>query len=39
MMLQRTASEEKRLKKGPGVSALCKTPNMRLKTVLITLNW
>jgi len=39
MMLQRTHSEEKRLKKGPGVTALCYTPNMRLKTVLITLNW
>ncbi|KAJ9578896.1 hypothetical protein L9F63_004853 [Diploptera punctata] len=39
MMLQRTRSEEKRLKKGPGVMALCRTPNMRIKTLLITLNW
>uniref|UniRef100_A0A1B6C0H0 Major facilitator superfamily (MFS) profile domain-containing protein n=1 Tax=Clastoptera arizonana TaxID=38151 RepID=A0A1B6C0H0_9HEMI len=39
MMLQRTRSEERRLQKGPGVSALFKTPNMRLKTILITLNW
>ncbi|KAE8752452.1 hypothetical protein FOCC_FOCC000923 [Frankliniella occidentalis] len=39
MMLHRTKSEEKRLKEGPSVFALCKTPNMRLKTTLITLNW
>jgi hypothetical protein len=39
MMLQRTLSEEKRLKKNPGMMALCYTPNMRLKTALITLNW
>ncbi|PSN48030.1 Carcinine transporter [Blattella germanica] len=39
MMMQRTRSEEKRLKKGPGVMALFRTPNMRLKTCLITLNW
>ncbi|CAH1388968.1 unnamed protein product [Nezara viridula] len=39
MMLQRTLSEEQKLKKGPGVSSLCRTPNMRLKTTLITLNW
>nr|CAD7440992.1 unnamed protein product [Timema bartmani] len=39
MMMQRTRSELSRLKKGPGVSALCRTPNMRLKTTLITLNW
>ncbi|XP_059476559.1 carcinine transporter [Neocloeon triangulifer] len=39
MMLQRTRSEERKAEKGPGVTALCKTPNMRLKTTLITLNW
>jgi len=39
MMLQCTISEEQRLKKDPGVMALCYTPNMRLKTTLITLNW
>lgn len=39
MMMQRTLSEEKRLKEGPGVLALCRTPNMRLKTILITFNW
>ncbi|XP_046676522.1 carcinine transporter [Homalodisca vitripennis] len=39
MMLQRTRSEERRLQTGPGVGALFKTPNMRLKTILITLNW
>ncbi|XP_073988758.1 carcinine transporter [Rhodnius prolixus] len=39
MMIQRTLSEEKRLKKGIGISSLFKTPNMRLKTILITLNW
>ncbi|XP_050433581.1 carcinine transporter [Adelges cooleyi] len=39
MMMQRTLSEERRLKTGPGVFALCRTPNMRLKTILITFNW
>ncbi|XP_008178363.1 carcinine transporter [Acyrthosiphon pisum] len=39
MMMERTLSEEKRLKEGPGVLALCRTPNMRLKTILITFNW
>ncbi|KAG8223256.1 hypothetical protein J437_LFUL001532 [Ladona fulva] len=39
MMMTRSQSEESRLKKGPGVMALCRTPNMRLKTTLITLNW
>lgn len=39
MMMQRTLSEEKRLKEGPGVLSLCRTPNMRLKTILITFNW
>lgn len=39
MMLKRTRSEESLLRRGPGVSALFKTPNMRLKTCLVTLNW
>lgn len=39
MMLHRTLSEERKLRKSPGVSALCRTPNMRLKTALITFNW
>ncbi|XP_071449485.1 carcinine transporter [Hetaerina americana] len=39
MTIQRSQSEESRLKKGPGVMSLCRTPNMRLKTALITLNW
>lgn len=39
MMYKRTKSEESMMKKTPGLSALCRTPNMRLKTILITLNW
>ncbi|XP_039279903.1 carcinine transporter [Nilaparvata lugens] len=39
MMLQRSRSEEMRDKKTPGLCTLCQTPNMRLKTTLITLNW
>lgn len=38
-MLTRTKSEEEKYKNGPGVLSLCYTPNMRLKTILITLNW
>ncbi|XP_026469620.1 carcinine transporter [Ctenocephalides felis] len=29
----------KQKEKQPGALSLCKTPNMRLKTILITLNW
>lgn len=39
MMMSRSKSEEERLRTGPGVLSLFKTPNMRLKTCLITLNW
>lgn len=39
MLYKRTKSQEKLLKNGPGLAALWKTPNMRLKTILITLNW
>ncbi|XP_043523646.1 carcinine transporter isoform X2 [Frieseomelitta varia] len=39
MMMSRSKSEEERLRSGPGVLSLFKTPNMRLKTSLITLNW
>lgn len=39
MMHKRTVSEEEELKKNPGWKELCGTPNMRLKTTLITLNW
>lgn len=39
MMMSRSKSEEERLRSGPGVLSLFKTPNMRLKTCLITLNW
>ncbi|CAD6222476.1 GSCOCG00000984001-RA-CDS [Cotesia congregata] len=39
MTMSRTKSEEERLRSGPGVLSLFKTPNMRLKTCLITLNW
>ncbi|XP_051160206.1 carcinine transporter [Leptopilina boulardi] len=39
MTMTRTKSEEERLRNGPGVLSLFKTPNMRLKTCLITLNW
>ncbi|XP_012278718.1 carcinine transporter [Orussus abietinus] len=39
MTMSRSKSEEERLRKGPGLLALFKTPNMRLKTCLITLNW
>lgn len=39
MMLKRTRSEESLIRRGPGLRALFKTPNMRLKTCLITLNW
>ncbi|KAG8042483.1 hypothetical protein G9C98_005117 [Cotesia typhae] len=39
MTMSRSKSEEERLRSGPGVLSLFKTPNMRLKTFLITLNW
>ncbi|XP_046482453.1 carcinine transporter isoform X1 [Neodiprion pinetum] len=39
MTMSRSKSEEERLRSGPGILALFKTPNMRLKTCLITLNW
>ncbi|XP_026827234.1 carcinine transporter isoform X3 [Ooceraea biroi] len=39
MTMSRSTSEEERLRNGPGVLSLFKTPNMRLKTCLITLNW
>lgn len=39
MMYARTKSQEALARRGPGVLALCSTPNMRLKTFLITLNW
>lgn len=39
MMYTKTKSEEALMQKGPGLLALCSTPNMRLKTFLITLNW
>lgn len=39
MMCRRTKSQERLLRKSPGISALWKTPNMRMKTLLITLNW
>ncbi|KAH0949144.1 hypothetical protein HN011_011727 [Eciton burchellii] len=39
MTMSRSKSEEERLRNGPGVLSLFKTPNMRLKTCLITLNW
>lgn len=39
MMLQQTMNEEEHPQKSPGVFDLCRTPNMRLKTILITLNW
>lgn len=39
MMMKRTQSEEARLQKSHSAFSLCKTPNMRLKTILITLNW
>lgn len=39
MMLQKSRSEEANLQKRYGVMDLFRTPNMRLKTVLITLNW
>ncbi|XP_056635581.1 carcinine transporter [Diorhabda sublineata] len=35
----RTTSEEEALKRNPGCLDLCGTPNMRLKTTLITVNW
>lgn len=38
-MLQKSRSEEANLQKRYGVMDLFRTPNMRLKTVLITLNW
>ncbi|XP_065202119.1 carcinine transporter [Planococcus citri] len=37
--LKRSSSERRRMRKGPGVTALFRTPNMRLKTILITFNW
>lgn len=39
MTYKRTISEEAAAKKGHGVRDLFATPNMRLKTILITLNW
>lgn len=39
MMMERTVSEEQRAASTPSSFALCKSPNMRLKTCLITLNW
>ncbi|XP_011880887.1 PREDICTED: organic cation transporter protein isoform X2 [Vollenhovia emeryi] len=39
MTMSRSKSEEERLRTGPGVLSLFKSPNMRLKTCLITLNW
>ncbi|KAL6263397.1 hypothetical protein P5V15_006188 [Pogonomyrmex californicus] len=39
MTMSRSKSEEERLRTGPGVLSLFKTPNMCLKTCLITLNW
>ncbi|KAG5878987.1 hypothetical protein JTB14_019642 [Gonioctena quinquepunctata] len=39
IMYKRTKSEEEAYKRTPGCSDLCGTPNMRLKTTLITLNW
>lgn len=39
MSNKRTSSEEARLHRNLGLRDLCATPNMRLKTVLITLNW
>ncbi|XP_050302728.1 carcinine transporter isoform X2 [Anthonomus grandis grandis] len=39
MMNRRTSSEEEALNKNQGLTDLCATPNMRLKTILITLNW
>ncbi|XP_071635375.1 carcinine transporter isoform X2 [Temnothorax longispinosus] len=39
MTMSRSKSEEERLRIGPGVLSLFKSPNMRLKTCLITLNW
>lgn len=39
MFCRRTLSEEERYNKTPRCSELCSTPNMRLKTILITLNW
>ncbi|XP_066144078.1 carcinine transporter [Euwallacea fornicatus] len=39
MTNKRSCSEEERANKHFGLLDLCSTPNMRLKTVLITLNW
>ncbi|KAL1512614.1 hypothetical protein ABEB36_002177 [Hypothenemus hampei] len=39
MMNRRTSSEEERLNRHLGLKDLLATPNMRLKTILITLNW
>ncbi|EFA04375.1 Organic cation transporter protein-like Protein [Tribolium castaneum] len=39
MLGTRSLSEEESYKKTPHCTELCATPNMRLKTVLITLNW
>ncbi|XKL66727.1 hypothetical protein PGB90_010147 [Kerria lacca] len=39
IQLKRSLSEKKKLRSGPGVIALFRTPNMRLKTILITFNW
>lgn len=36
---KRSLSEEEKYRKNPKCTELCFTPNMRLKTILITLNW
>lgn len=39
ILYKKSRSEESLTEKSPGLKDLCCTPNMRLKTALITLNW
>lgn len=39
IQMKRNLSEKSRLQRGPGVASLFRTPNLRLKTILITFNW
>lgn len=38
-LYKRSKSEENLMRRNPGLRDLCRTPNMRLKTVLITFSW
>ncbi|KAK7575827.1 hypothetical protein V9T40_012113 [Parthenolecanium corni] len=39
ILMKRSSSEKSHMQSGVGVAGLCRTPNLRLKTILITFNW